>query len=379
MKYCIVWAGVMGGLLAIACERPEEPVIPEVSAAVVSVEEVAGLLSSLPIGVAQMEEVHDAATASALNGYDEEYRMQDLFACPGQGVGGAGATKAREYDRPLRSLLEEAAFRTKAGDTEAWLDLLSASDVQIYWPFSSDWDGEMLPVITFDPDDEVATRNVGYALNPDGSVQKLMVDEQMARERPVWVVNRNSDAEFKTLEMLRREDPAWGSGGDIVVQTKSSFRTLILKSFKARRHYDNWFRGGAEFWCRIGSVDDIPSGETEAEMRLFNPAITDFMIVVRRNQLNEEIPLNVVMLSEFFDALYSVAFMITEDDGGTITTWKANAVVKYNSKSYGVELDIPLNSRDDIVWRGSLTRNYIERYNGKACSYGDVELVMALM
>ena len=383
MKYCVCMSGVLGMLLAGACQRPE-PLIPEVSAAFVSVEEVAGLLASLPIGVQQMEEVHDAATASATNGYDEEYRMQDLFACPGQGVGGDGTTKAREYVRPLRSLLEEASFRTKAGGTEAYLDLLSTSDVQIYWPFSEEWDGQTLPVITFDPDDEVASRNVGYALQPDGSVRKVMVDEALARERPVWVVNRNSDAEYKTLERLRREDPSWGSGGgDLVVQPRSEqpvqFKSLVLRSFKARRQYDNWFRGGAEFKILMGSVDDIPDALTEAELRLFNPSITDFIIVVRRSQVNREIPLDAVMVSEFFDALSAVAFMITEDDGGTITTWKANAVVKYNSRSYGIELEIPLNSRDDIVWRGSLTRNYIERYNGKACSYGDVEVVMALI
>ena len=60
--------------------------------------------------------------------------------------------------------------------------------------------------------------NEGYSLGPDGKVTKVLVTEEMAQEQPVWVVNRNSDAEYKTLEMLRREDPSWGQGaGDLVV------------------------------------------------------------------------------------------------------------------------------------------------------------------
>lgn len=381
MKYSEVFVGAVCALLSASCQK-EGPMVPVVSAARVSVEEVAVLLSSLPIGVEQVEEVFDAAQASALNGYDEEYRMQDLFLCPGQGVGDKGVTKARDYARPLRELLNEAVFLTKAdageNATEAYLDALSLSDVQIYWPYSSQWDGSTLPIITFDPGDEVSTRNVGYALQADGRVQKLMVDEQMARERPVWVVNRNADAEYKSLELLRREDPRWGQGGgDIIITSKASgIRTLILRSFKAKRQFDGWFGGAAEFFIKMGSVDDFSGGMTEAEMRIFEPSITDFMIVVRRGQVEEAIPFNAVLVSEWTDALVSSAFMIVEDDGGTRTTWKASAIVKYNSKSYGVDVEFPINTRDDIVWRGTLSRNYIEKYDGKACNYGDVELVL---
>lgn len=369
-------------LFSWACSKEEA--VPVVQPESVTVEDVAVLLSSLPIGTGQMGEVFDAASESALNGYDEEYRMVDLFSSPGQGVGGS-STKAREYERPLRELMAEALARTKTSSSdvaEDYLKALSVSDVQIYWPFSDEWDGSTLPVVTFDPGDEVARRNVGYAMKADGSVEKIMVDEEMARERPVWVVNRNSDADFKSLEMRRREDPSWGAGGgDIIVmpETKASapgdIRTLILRSFKVKRQFDSWFAGAAEFFVKMGSVDDFSGGMTEAEMRIFEPSITDFMIVVRRNQLDQAIPFNAVLVSEWTEELVSSAFMIVEDDGGTRTTWKASAVVKYNSKSYGVDVEFPINTRDDIVWRGSLSRKYIEKYDGISRNYGDVELV----
>ena len=351
----------------------------------VALEDVAKIFAGLPIGVEQMGEVHDAALSSAANGYDEEYRMLDLFASPGAGVGDGPSKAAGGYARPLRDLLMEAV-RTKAGAEggKEWLDSLSVSDVQIYWPFSESWDGHSLPVVTFDPGD-FATSNVGYALKADGSYDKVMVDEQMALERPVWVMNRNSDADYKSLELRRREDPSWGNGGgDIIVKpsaraaSSGDIKSLLLRSFKAKRQYDSWFAGAAEFFIKVGSVENF-TASTEAELRLYEPTVTDFMIVVRRKQMGEEIPFNAILISEWTSALTNCGILITEDDGGTRTTWKCNAVVKVNSKSYGLEIEFPLYTRDDIVWRGSLTRKYIEKYSGEVGHFGDVDMVLELI
>jgi len=415
MEYkVIVSAGLcalVGAAFFCGCEKVEtvNPLPPRQEAPdVIALEDVARVFAGLPVGPEQVGEVHDAAVSSAGNGYDEEYRMQDLFREPGAGVGDAAGTKAGRYARPLRDLLREA-LATKAGETglsEAWLDSLAASDVQLYWPFSEAWDGRSLPVVTFDPGD-FASSNVGYVCTPGGKPEKVMVDEQMARERPVWVVNRNSDAEYKSLELRRREDPSWGTGGgDVIVRPSPScpaptghpspscpaptghpspsavpdaeMKTLILRTFKSNRQYDSWFAGASEFFVKIGSLEDFTAA-TDAELRLYQPTITDFMIVVRRGQVGEEIPFNAVLVSEWTGQLSSCAFMVVEDDGGTRTSWKCNAMVKISSKSYGFELEIPLYSRDDIVWRGSLTRNYIERYSGTVGHFGDVDMVLELI
>ena len=373
-----LWAGC-NKLDSADAETP----VPEETAAFVSLPEVARLLSAVSLEAEHLEEVHRAALVSAGNGYDEEYRMKDLFAAPGTGVGEEVSTKVADtWRHPLRDALREAFLSTKASDGEgsAWLDSLALSDVQIYWPGSDDWDGSTLPVITYDPG-EGATRNEGFAVQPDGTVKKVMVDEQMVLERPVWVINRNSDAEYKSLELLRREDPSWGSGGgDILVKSgeDTELKSLVLRSLKARRQFDSWFAGASEFFVKIGAIENFVAS-TEAELRLYDPTITDFMIVVRRKQMGEEVPFNAVLVSEWSRQLTSCALMIIEDDGGTRNTWKCSAVVKVESKSYGVELELPLYSRDDIVWRGSLSRRYLEKYSGMARQYGDVDLVMELM
>ncbi len=349
----------------------------------VLLEDVARVLSHVPLGGEQLDEVYDAARASATNGYDEEYRMQELFSEPGCGVGDAGSTKADNYGKPLRELLREAVYSTKAStgleDPDAWLDALSASDIQIYWPFSEEWNGDAKPVITFDPGGD-AMQNEGYRLEADGRVTKVLVTEEMARDQPVWVINRNSDADYKTLEMMRREDPDWGHGGGGLVITKgeTELRTLVLRSLKSRRNFDSWLAGASEIWVKMAKVEDF-TASTEAELRLYDPAITDFMVVVRRGQMGEEVILNTVLVSEWTSQLSSCGLMIVEDDGGTQTSWKCSAVVKYKSQSYGFEVDLPFRTRDDIIWRGSVTRNFLERNSGKPVNLGDVEVVMELI
>ena len=392
MKYRWMLQGCALAMALTACEQldddPARHVAPE-GTPYISLEEVAQLLSGIPVGMEQMQEVSHAVGISTRNGYDEEYTLQDLFAAPGEGVGGSseGETRAPEaYAHPLRDLIRDAVrvrFATRSGDdpaAEAYVDSLSASDIQIYWPYADRWDGEQTPVITFDPGD-MAERNVGYVLAADGTVTECLVDEEMARERPVWVVNRNSDADYRTLEMLRRENPAWGEGGEIVVKPRSvegDIKTLVLRTFKSNRNYDSWFAGASEFFVKVGAVEDFRAS-TEAELLLYQPSITDFMIVMRRSQVGEELPFNAVLVSEWTDQLSSCAFMVVEDDGGSRTSWKCSATVKYNSKSYGFDLEIPIYTRDDIVWRGALTRSYIEKYSGTTGHFGDVDLVLELI
>ena len=397
MKRMMLFGCLVGALAATACERlaPWWENVPQEEAEeplTFTLDEVARLVAAVPLGQAQVAEVHDAVSSSSGNGYDEEYPMRRVFEAPGTGVGDAATRADASYPEPLRDLLSaeiRKRYGTRAQDADAFLDALTASDVQIYWPYSEEFEGDGTPVITFDPGGR-ETRNTGWIRQEDGSVEEVVVDEEMARERPVWVINRNRDAEYQSLEMRRREDPDWGQGGSILVRPRAGsaasgtraddrdFQTLVLRSFKANRQFDTWFCGGSEVWVKCGAIEDF-TASTEAELRLYSPSITDFLIVVRRKQVGEVLDFNAVLVSEWTGMLDNCAFMMVEDDGGTQTTWKCSAMVKYNSKSYGFEIEIPLRARDDIIWRGALTRTYIERNNGAIGHFGDVELVLELI
>ena len=401
-------------LLLLSCNRIPEPVEDRDNAAL-PLDQVAQMLSELPMEPVHFREVHRAVSSSSGNGYDEEYMMRDLFASPGRGVGeedsGKSGNSVAEQSKslsdilPLRDLIiqyaeNRAATKASGFDPGLWLESLSSSDIQIYWPYSEDWDGETQPVFTYDPGDGSQV-GVGWKVYTDErgarTVRKVEVDEKYAAAYPVWVVNRNSDSGYTSLDVMRREHPEWDNGGGALIiggpvssrspgvplpeeETKaaSSVKTLILKDFTMRRHYDTWLAGGSEFFIKAGSVNDFVAS-TEAELQLYVPAVTDFMVVVKRKQLGQALPFNTVLVSDWTSQLTQVAFMIVEDDGGSLTQWKCSAVVKVASKSYGFDISLPFNTRDDIVWRGQLSRRYIEATDKIAGHFGDVDITFEVV
>ena len=388
MKKSKIIAAVLPAVLAVSCEMTYNEVDESSGNKeryAVRLDEVAEVLSMIPIQKAQVEEVHDAVSSSSSNGYDEEYTMKHIFESPGAGVGDNMSKSAGSYVKPLRALIEEQvrsmpATRSLSMDPDRFLEILTDSDVQIYWPFSDEWDGETLPVITFDPEDG-ASANIGYrfTIEDDGSrhVEEVVVDEAMAEKVPVWVVNRNDDAGYTSLEMLRREDPDWGEGGGSII-VKSRLKTLILKDFTMKRNYDSWFAGASEFFVKIGYLEDF-TASTEAELRLYSPMVTDFMIVVKRKHVGVPQNFNAVLMSDWSENADACAFMITEDDGGTQTEWTSKAKVFVAGKSYGVEITLPLKVRDDIVWRGKLAYSWFDECNGESWPFGDVDLTFEIV
>ena len=148
---------------------------------------------------------------------------------------------------------------------------------------------------------------------------------------------------------------------------------LFIKYFTMLRNYDSWFAGASEFFIQAGSVT-ADYGESEVNPGSFNPEITQLMIVVKRSQLGKKIPYEAMLLSNFPDELSEIAFLITESDGGTRTTWKASAKVMIKSKSYGVDMEFPLYSNDDMVWRGPLSIDYLRKLGSDEGRFGDVRI-----
>ena len=181
-----------------------------------------------------------------------------------------------------------------------------------------------------------------------------------------------------------REDTKAGGSKDKDKDKPAESREYLLSilNFKMLRHYDSWFGGASEFFVKCGAVDGFKATKDE-DLKNYSPSLTDFMIVVKRSQLGRKVPFNAVLLTNFTDQMEKIAFMILEDDGGTTTSWKCSAVVKYNSKQYGFELEIPYKDKDDVVWRGQLTRNYFQDLFDKGGGvltgrFGDVEITFSL-
>ena len=340
---------------------------------------MAKVFSQLPLDSSHLDEVFNAVSSSSTNGYDEEYRFLDLLGNPGAGVGDgdvflpASKGPATVYERPLKDLLAEYFEEhplTKAGGAEESLELLRESDCQIYWPYSEEWDGKTFPLITFNPGTGM-DYSEGYEIRPgSGKPEPIRITEELAKERPVWVINTNNDADYTPAKIFLDNGL---SGMEASARADGEKKLLLLRNFKMLRNYDNWLEGGSEFFIKCGAVNGFKASKEE-DLAKFSPSVTDCMVVVKRKQLGLSPPLGVVLLTDFTDQMENIAFMITEDDGGTVTQWKCEAMVKYNSKSYGFTLDIPYRSKDDIVWRGQLSRDYLTGSRYTSARLGDVEV-----
>ena len=378
-------------VLFFSCEKVERSSsTPEENVVAVSSREVAKILSNLPIGQEQMQEVFDAVSSSSANGYDEEYTLQGLFSSPGCGVGdNVSKASSKVYTNPLKDMISAylAGSGTKSSSGISIRDL-EDSGLQIYWPWFDKWDGSAYPAITFDPADG-SPANFAYQLERDSSgslkVREIVVDEEYAASHPVWVVNSNDDASYTSLELLRRREENPG-GGEIIIGKRavrvkdvdSEVKTLLIKDFKAVKNFDSWLAGGSEFFVKFASVENFKA-VTDEEMMLYNPSVTDFMISVKRKEVGSVKSINAVVVDAWTDQLSRCAFLLVEDDGGTWTTWDAQLELKIFSKTYGLNISIPFRSRDDIVWRGTLSSSFLEKGGGKAYRYGDAEITFEFL
>ena len=394
MKTIRFTAALLCAFALASCDEMR-PFNPNPDQGLFSLSDVAKILSDLPLESEHLDEVYDAVSASSGHGYDEEYRLTDLFEAPGAGVGDSPqtrATKAGGYTMPLRELFANYLtdkYGTKAGaaDVERYINALSDSDMQIYWPYSEEWNGKDFPIVTFDPG-YGAEANYGYEVRIDSQgahvVDSVIVTEQVARERPVWVINRNDDAAFTPFELFEENTGTKASKDKDKDKGQGDSKEYILsiRDFKMLRNYDSWFGGASEFFIKTGAVDGFKATKDE-DLKDYSPSLTDLMVVIKRSQLNRKVPFNALLLTNFTEQMEKIAFMVIEDDGGTTTNWKCSAVVKCNSKQYGFELNIPYKDKDDIVWRGQLTRNYFDDVFAKGGGtltgrFGDVEITFAL-
>lgn len=394
MKTIRFTAALLCAFALASCDEMR-PFNPNPDQGLFSLSDVAKILSDLPLESEHLDEVYDAVSASSGHGYDEEYRLTDLFEAPGAGVGDSPqtrATKAGGYTMPLRELFANYLtdkYGTKAGaaDVERYINALSDSDMQIYWPYSEEWNGKDFPIVTFDPG-YGAEANYGYEVRIDSHgahvVDSVIVTERVARERPVWVINRNDDAAFTPFELFEENTGTKASKDKDKDKGQGDSKEYILsiRDFKMLRNYDSWFGGASEFFIKTGAVDGFKATKDE-DLKNYSPSLTDLMVVIKRSQLNRKVPFNALLLTNFTEQMEKIAFMVIEDDGGTTTNWKCSAVVKCNSKQYGFELNIPYKDKDDIVWRGQLTRNYFDDVFAKGGGtltgrFGDVEITFAL-
>ena len=134
MKTCVnvIMNAVVAAFLVSSCDAVKVEDGRDVRADAVRLEEVAEILSLLPLETAQLNEVYEAVTSSSGNGYDEEYTMKDLFQRPGAGVGDIDVKSIERLDRRLSLFYAECEilfFGKGSGRVSDCIDGVRCTDI----------------------------------------------------------------------------------------------------------------------------------------------------------------------------------------------------------------------------------------------------------
>lgn len=245
----------------------------------------------------------------------------------------------------------------RSGNEIVALDLsqLEESNLQIYWPYSENWDGVTPPTITFLPEDEDQEWNIGYFVE-DGEIDTLLVDEDFAEKRPLWVINLR-DTIFKEYipEGISGENQQFAEAAAI----GDPVYTTYLGKFMASEQHDAFWAGGSEFVVLVGTPSDF--SVSESGRINFNSDIVRLPVYRSRKDIRKKrwVDLYQPIVSDWTDDIKEIAFVVVEEDQGSSANETVELSATWLGKEYKFGFSLPTRSRDDIITNRKYARSYV--------------------
>lgn len=336
---------------------------------------IASILSHISINNDICKEVHEAVSSATDNGLDESYYFQEILKEGNNKI----ATRSGNPSS-LGTLIKNyfANPITRSADADAInLDLLAKSDIQIYWPYSEDWDGKTLPAITYAPEDEDQEWNYAYKKNGD-KIDTIIVNEEYMEKNPVWIINK-SDISYEDLpnfslkQKIKNNVLFLSKANENIDNLPYTTRaagepvyTVYLGQFMAEKQYDKIWSGGSEFAIQMGAIENMQIESIE-QLKSANPQVTYLRITRSRKDIKKKrwITLNSVLSSDWYPNENNAAFMIHEEDQGKNINWEADLSIKIKGKDFGFKAKFPFGSHDDLVYRTVYKRTFVFSTNNK--------------
>jgi hypothetical protein len=208
-------------------------------------------------------EIHSAVSISLNTGLDEQYRFKDILY-PTESKIPSLKSSAINFGTKFKDAIRKDKLKSSSPENiEAFI---ISEDVQIYWPYSEEWDGFTEPVITFDPIVDI-DENIGFKriVQPDGSIgiDTVIVTDDYAFHNPVWIINFCESDEAEIENAVKSAQ----------LKSSSSVHQLSVGWVKNNKHhYDNIFQGGDEYkFCIIGGkITSMSTAETFEAIQTVN-------------------------------------------------------------------------------------------------------------
>jgi hypothetical protein len=241
----------------------------KVSDADVKLQTAARLLSGI-VNADVVKEIKRGVERSLSYGLDEEVRFIEIIQPQNAKVNKfSGANLLTGNLKETISNIGKSSLASVPFTGNDMESFLCKGDVQIYWPYSENWDGKEIPVITYgryDGEDDDVSDVVAYRRTKDSfgkeKIESLIVNEEYAKKHPVWVINRNNipysdlpdfnDNMFeKNAVWFYSEKANTVSSSDASLRASSSAFAVKLGTIRCTKQHDTWIAGGSEFKFRF--------------------------------------------------------------------------------------------------------------------------------
>ena len=148
-------------------------------------ENIAKLLASMNLDNDDVKKIHSGVMTALDNGLHEVYFMKELM-CEDSKV-----VKEEDQTHVFADFVKSHVNNKSLSQAISFYKECENDEIlQIYWPFSENWDGVTKPVISFLPDDKCSKENLGYYLE-NGELKSVVVDREYAKAHPVWIINES--------------------------------------------------------------------------------------------------------------------------------------------------------------------------------------------
>ena len=308
--------------------------------------DVVDILMNIEIDNSLCQEVFVSVNESINKGLDENLLLRELWMEEAD-------VKVKSYNPEsiLKQRIEEYLhdrLQTKS-DTYQFMD----SNIQIYWPYSENWDGETRPVIapaTSMPQDTL----IGYRISRDkinGNhhiVDTLLVDDEFAYKNPVWIINY-SEYSYDDI-VIRKPDSA------VTTKAGGHYKWLITK-MQVNKQYDKLSNGASEFdiLCRYPVSPYMVDADNKTRLLFTRSEIRNEKFKI----LSEEEGL---LNDDWKEEQLSNLFVLIEYDGGGSASYVTGSGIQYkdpvSGTIYSLSTSFTIEESDTIM----LQRNYGRSY-----------------
>lgn len=261
--------------------------------------DLARAITALNLDPEICQEVHRAVIKSVECGLDEIYYLKEAIG------GGTKICAERKFARFMDDKL------SKFNDNKAvkyineyWANFADQERLQIYWPYSENWDGVTTPI--------VACQYQGYVIAENGQViEGITFSEEYAKKHPVWIINLSpvkyselpdfdkckyvkqsnntivyhslrvpKSEDYKSLKYLTKNDK-----DDYFGKKATTTYSLYIKDIASVMKTNELSEGGQYYFVTILDIDgeNLQNG---GDLESYNPRYITNRFCLLRSQIN---------------------------------------------------------------------------------------------